>query len=167
MSPSTRSGGPSACPEASTFFASAATAGFEQLPPIQPIHSPSALISAFAPGLAEVGFSARTTVASTNGSPAFFSRSAASRMSCTSLFQRGALLLQDLPHPGGRNRDLHVPHPKMPQSVDDRVHESGRRADGGRLPDALRSDGVVRRRRHRLPDFPFRGFRPPWEAGTP
>src|SRR3990172_1952460 len=94
------------CPEARTFLASTSTAGFEQLPPIQPIHSPSALINALAPGLAEVGFSALTTVASTNGSPAFFCRRAASRMSCTLKFllglsgQRGAFLLQHLPHPG-------------------------------------------------------------------
>ncbi len=46
------------------------TAGWAQPPPIQPCIVPSGSITAFAPGLAEVGDSQRTTVASAKGTPA-------------------------------------------------------------------------------------------------
>jgi hypothetical protein len=51
------------------FNASFITVGWAQLPPIQPCITPSAVIIALSPGLAEVGFSARTTTAVTNGIP--------------------------------------------------------------------------------------------------
>src|SRR5437016_5636372 len=52
-----------ASPSAIAPSASRMTTGAAQLPPIHPSKWPSAVITAFAPGLAEVGRSARTTVA--------------------------------------------------------------------------------------------------------
>jgi len=54
-------------PSRRAFNASRMTVGCEQLPPIQPKISPSAVITALSPGLPDVGFSARTTTAVANG----------------------------------------------------------------------------------------------------
>ena len=56
-------------PSRSAFNASRTTTGSAQAPPTQPVTAPSPRISALAPGLAEVGRSHRTTVASAKASP--------------------------------------------------------------------------------------------------
>ncbi len=55
-------------PSAIAAIASRMTTGAAQLPPIHPTSRPSRVTTAFAPGFADVGRSARTTVAVAKGS---------------------------------------------------------------------------------------------------
>src|SRR5213083_2088559 len=57
-----------ASPSAMAATASRITTGAAQLPPIHPVSLPSGVMIAFAPGFADVGRSARTTVAVAKGS---------------------------------------------------------------------------------------------------
>ena len=54
------------------------------------------------------------------------------------------LLVEDLPHPVGRDRDVHVRHPQVRQRVHHRVRDGRGRAHRRRLADALRAERVVR-----------------------
>ena len=66
-------------PSAMAASASRVTTGAAQLPPIQPVSRPSGVMIAFAPGFADVGRSARTTVAVANGSRRARSSAASSK----------------------------------------------------------------------------------------
>src|SRR5207253_1522759 len=68
-----------ASPSAIAATASRMTTGAAQLPPIQPVSFPSGVMIAFAPGFADVGRSARTTVAVANGSRRARSSAASSK----------------------------------------------------------------------------------------
>ena len=60
------------------------------------------------------------------------------------------MALHGIPDPRGRERHVGVPYPEGLERVDDRVDDGRRRADGGRLADALGADRVMRRRGDRL-----------------
>src|SRR3989449_1842729 len=107
---------------------------------------------AFAPGLADVGRSQRTTVASTNGSPRRWRSAASARRS--SLID--TLVAEQPPDLGWRDRDVDVANAQMPERVHDGVGDGHRRAHGRRLADALGAERVVGRRRARLVGLPVR-----------
>src|SRR5512145_1399640 len=92
--------------------ASLTATGSAQLPPIQPDTEPSCRMSAFAPGLAEVGRSQRTTVATANGSPRRASASASASQSTGLMSFGDAVITQQLPDLGRRDGDVHVAHPE-------------------------------------------------------
>src|SRR6266850_6291148 len=182
-------------PSRSAARASRATTGSAHAPPTQPATVPSGRINAFAPGLADVGRSHRTTVARANGSP-WRLRSAASvsRSSGTCVLARGltrerlvliggerrrsspkpphrlahgfapgfpfllrhALVPQQAPDFGRRDRDVDVTDPEMPKRVDHRVGDGGGGADGGGLAHTLGAEGVMRRGRHGVAGLPLR-----------
>src|SRR3954468_4399071 len=58
------------------------------------------------------------------------------------LLQRHSLLLQDLPHLFGGDRDVDVANAEVRQRVDDGVGDRRRRAHGCRLTDALGAERV-------------------------
>src|SRR3569623_1854335 len=74
-----------ACPSPNTSLTTLITTGCAQPPPIQPSISPSPVTTALAPGLAEVGEVARTTVTSANGVPRAFSWAALSIIASVSV----------------------------------------------------------------------------------
>src|SRR2546422_1326745 len=71
---------------------------------------------------------------------------------------RDALLLQDLPHFLGRDRDVEVRHTEMPERVDYGVRNRRRRTHRCRLSHTLRAEGMVRRGRGGLVGLPMRGL---------
>ena len=55
------------------------------------------------------------------------------------------MLVQDVPHLPGGDWHVDVAHAEVSQRIDYRVHDGLRRADGRRLANTLRADGMVRR----------------------
>src|SRR5690349_20506855 len=76
----------------------------------------------------------------------------------TLLFQRRAVLLEEVPDLWRGHGDIDAAHTQMPHRVHHRVDDGRWRANRWRFADALRADRVVRRRRNRLADFPFGRF---------
>src|SRR5213592_4253281 len=135
------------CPSPMATRASRRTRASEQLPPTQPQSLPSAAMSALSPARADVGGSTLTTVATTNVSPrcrSFTARSKTSSASDMSALLGRARLLQCRPDLVGGDLHVDVLDAQVPDRVDHRIDEGGRRADRRRLPDALDADRMMR-----------------------
>ena len=122
--------------------------------------APSAWTSALAPGLADVGASHRTTVASANGSPRRWS-------SAATVDQRLSHVLRHSVTPWARS-SFHTlagvigmsmwRTPRCQSASTTALAMAGGRAHRGRLADALGAEGMVRRRSHRVAGLPLRGL---------